>query len=454
VPLASAGGLSIDISETTVNQGTGPSGASTTSFYLSRDVLLDASDQLVGSRNVPALLPGANSAAVTTVVLPNPLDPGSYALFAKADGPGSIVETNEFNNTRLAIIQIGPDLTMGALTAPASAGAGTSIMVTDTTTNSGRGPAAASTTRFYLSADFTLDAGDVTLQDRAVPALAGLASSSASTFLTIPASTGDGSYYLIAKADGPNSVAESSETNNTRSVVLRVGPDLVVSSLTVPARAAGGSTISLTETTQNAGTGTAAPSVTAFYLSANILLDASDNRIAQRSVDALAAGASSVRTTTFTVPDVAPGTWYVIAAADDAKTVTETNESNNTRSASILIGPDLTVSSVSMPFTVAAGASITLTDIVRNAGAADAGPSVIRFYLSSNTQLDAGDQVLGERQVPLVAAGLTNTGTTPVTFPSGISGTYYVIAVADATGAVAEATETNNSFLRIVQITP
>jgi subtilase family serine protease len=453
-PSSSAAGLGIDVSETTINQGTGPAAPSTTSFYLSRDVLLDASDELVGSRAVPALSPGATSAAVTTVILPDPLDAGSYTLFAKADGPGSIAESNEFNNTRLTIIQIGPDLTISAFSAPASAGAGTSITVTDTTSNPGKGAAAASTTRFYLSTDFTLDAGDTPLQDRAVPALAGLASNAASTSMTIPASTADGTYYLIAKADGPNLVAESSETNNTRSVVLRVGPDLVVSSLTAPARAAAGSTISVTETTQNAGTGVAGASVTAFYLSANILLDASDQRLTERSVSSLGAGGSSVRTTTLTVPAVAAGTWYVIAAADDLKTVTETNEANNTRSASMLIGPDLTVALVSLPFTVAAGAVVSLTDTVRNAGAADAAPSVIRFYLSQNTQLDASDQVLGERQVPLVAANLTSSGTTSITIPTGISGTHYIIAVADATGVVAEASETNNLFLRVVQITP
>jgi len=194
--------------------------------------------------------------------------------------------------------------------------------------------------------------------------------------------------------------------------------------------------------------------VTAFYLSANALLDGGDQRLTDRPVDPLAAGASSLRTTTVTLPAVAAGTWYLIAAADDAKTVTETLETNNTRVATLLIGPDLTITSVSLPFTVTAGATVPVTDTVKNAGAADAAPSVIRFYLSSNTQLDASDQALGERQVGMLAAGLSSTGTTSVTIPAGISGTWYVIAVADAGGAVAEASETNNSFLRVVQINP
>ncbi|MBI4462341.1 MAG: hypothetical protein HY653_05495, partial [Acidobacteria bacterium] len=95
------------------------------------------------------------------------------------------------------------------------AGAGMSITVTDTTRNQGGGTADASTTRIYLSINTLLDANDVPLGGRAVPALAPGVSSSASTTLTIPAGTAAGTYYLIAKADGDNVVAETQETNNT-----------------------------------------------------------------------------------------------------------------------------------------------------------------------------------------------------------------------------------------------
>jgi subtilase family serine protease len=454
VPSWGAAGAPIQVTDTTVSQGTGPAPASTTSFYLSSNPVLDASDPQIGTRPVPALGVGASSMVTSSLTLPDPLPPGSYTIFAKADGAEAVAESNEFNNTRLAFIQIGPDLTVSGLSAPATAGPGTTIVVSDTTTNQGQATAAASMTRFYLSSDFTLDAGDALLQSRAVPALAGQASSAGSTAVTIPASTADGSYYLITKADGADAVAESNETNNTRSVLLRIGPDLVVASMTAPARAASGAAISVTETTQNAGTGAAGASVTAFYLSTNALLDGGDTRLTDRPVDPLPAGASSLRTTTVTLPSVAAGTWYLIAAADDARTVTETLETNNTRVATLLIGPDLTITSVSLPFTVTAGAAVTISDTVKNSGAADAVPSVIRFYLSTNAQLDGSDQALGERQVWMLAAGLSSTGTTSVTIPAGISGTWYVIAVADVTGVVAEASETNNQFLRVVQINP
>ena len=454
IPQRGAPGLVFLVTDTTINQGTGTAPSSTTSFYLSINSVLEASDPVVATRLVPELAAGTSSTGTTSVTLPDGLAPGSYSLFAKADGPGAVGETNEFNNARFGFIQIGPDITVAALSGPATAGAGSTIAVSDTTSNSGLGTASASITRFFLSADFNLDAGDVLLQGRAVPALDGGTSSTASTSLTIPAMTQDGTYYLIAKADGTDAVAESNETNNTRTVLIRVGPDLVISAATVPARAAAGSSIDVTETTQNSGTGNAVASTTGIYLSTNSLLDSADVRLGTRAVPALAPGASSARTTSVTLPPVSAGTWYLLINADDERSVTETVETNNTRIISMLVGPDLSVASFTLPFTVAAGSTVSVGDSVKNLGAAAAGASVIRFYLSANSTFDSGDTLLGERAVGSLGAGLTSSGTTPVSIPSGLSGSYYLFAIADGTNVVEEASETNNTFIRLVQITP
>ena len=93
-------------------------------------------------------------------------------------------------------------------------------------------------TRFYLSADFSLDASDVLLQGRTVPSLAGGASSSGTTSVAIPPSTADGAYYLIAKAEA-QVLSRNPTRPITREVLLRIGPDLVVSATTAPAGAVG-----------------------------------------------------------------------------------------------------------------------------------------------------------------------------------------------------------------------
>lgn len=456
VPAGGAAGGAIQVSDTTNNQGAGAAAASVTSFYLSQNVILDANDTLIGSRAVQALDSGSASAASTTLMLPDGLAAGSYMLFAKADGPGTIAEGNESNNTRLAFIRIGPDLIISALSAPATAGPGVPFLASETTRNQGYGSAAASTTRVFLSSNIALDAGDLPLQTRSVPSLAALTSSAGSMTVTLPAATADGTYYLIAKADGLDVVGEVSETNNTRSLLIRVGADLAVTSLTAPARAASGGTIAVTETTQNTGTGAAGASVTAFYLSTNAVLDASDTRLTPaRTVEPLEPGASSTKTTLVLVPTVASGSWYLFASADDEKSVAETQEQNNVRLTIILIGPDLTISSWTAPFSVVSGGTTVVTDTVRNAGAADAGPSATRFYLSANALLDSKDIALGPgRQVPAVAAGQTSTGTTALVIPAGLSGTYFLFVVADGDGSVAEASESNNRAVRVIQINP
>jgi subtilase family serine protease len=172
-----------------------------------------------------------------------------------------------------------------------------------------------------------------------------------------------------------------------------------------------------------------------------------------RSVPALAAGATSVKTTSVMLPPVAAGTWYLIVSADNDQAITETVETNNIRALTVLVGPDLTVATFTMPFTVTAGSTLSIGDSVKNVGAATAGPSVIRFYLSVNTLFDSGDTLLAERTVAPIGAGLSNSGTTSITIPASLSGTYYLFAVADGANQVEEASEANNTFLRVVQIT-
>jgi subtilase family serine protease len=455
VPAKGAPGGVIGVSDTTRNQGSGASTGSQTAFYLSRDVFLDAGDTSIGSRPVEPLAIGAASSATISLTLPDGLATGTYFLFAKADGPGEVTELNESNNVRASAISIGPDLLVTTFTAPAAAAAGSAIVVSDTTTNQGSAPVAASVTSFYLSANVTFETSDTLLQSRSVPALAAGGSSAATTAVTLPASLATGTYYVIAQADGPGAVTELNEVNNSRAAAVRVGPDLVGSSLTAPTRAAAGGTFADTETTANNGSSPAGTTTTAFYLSLNITLDPGDIRLSPaRAVPALAANQSSTATTTLALPSqLAAGSWYVIASADDAASVPETLETNNVRFASVLVGPDLMFGLASAPSTAASGSVIAATSTVRNAGAATAPPTTIRFYLSANMSLDAGDVVLDAVQaVPTLAADGSFTATSSIALPGDRSGTFYLLFVADADQAVVETSEANNLAVRVLTL--
>ena len=460
VPSTVAPGSGISVSDTIKNQGGGASGASTTRFYLSTNPSFDASDtRLDGSRPVGPLAAGASSTGSTSVTIPAGLAVGTYYLIALADADNAVAETSESNNTAARATQAGPDLVVSALAAPSAGAAGSTVLVSDTTKNQGSSPAGTSTTRFYLSANGSLDASDIQLDgSRAVPALDAGASSAGSTSVTIPAGTGAGTYYLFAKSDADGVVPETVETNNTRVSAIAIGPDLVVSALQVPTAAAAGAVVSISDTVKNQGGGAAGASTTRFYLSLNASFDASDTLLnGSRAVPALAAGESSSGSTSVTIPaGLTTGTYYVIEQADADAAVGETSETNNTAVRAVLIGPDLVVSALQVPSAAAAGSVVQVTDTVKNQGAGAGGASTTRFYLSLNASFDTSDTLLdGNRTVPALGAGESSSGSTSITIPAGLSaGTYYVIEKADADGAVVETSETNNTAVRAVLIGP
>jgi subtilisin family serine protease len=455
-PGAAGAGTTISVATTTTNQGVGPSAPTMTRVYLSLNAVVDTGDlALEPAHTVPGLASGVSSTASLSLALPPDLETGTRYLIAVADADRVADETSEWNNTRLRLILIGGDLRVSAFSVPAKSGAGRTIVVSDTTVNEGTDGVTASATRFYLSPNALLDASDTPFPTaRAVPALAAGASSSGSTSLAIPAGVGTGTYYLFAKADGDGTVVEAKETNNTSLKSILIGPDLVVSSLAAPSEAAAGHTLSVTDTTANQGGGDVSPSSTTFFLSGNYMLDASDTPLdGTRTVSALAVGASNSGSTSLTIPTgTAPGTYYLIARADGGDEIVETLETNNTRSRSIRIGPDLVVSYASLPTSsIQAGATATVSTTVRNQGTGTAAPSTIRFYLSSNGTLDGTDiLVSGSRDVPELGADATSSGSTVITIPADTPvRTYYVLAIADADGTVAESSDSNN--VRIVR---
>ena len=459
VPATGGAGATITVSDTTTNSGGGAAPASVTRFYLSANSTLDATDILLTSAHaVPGLPPGGSQSASTSLTIPA-VSTGSYYIIAKADDDNAIVESKETNNTLAKVITIGANLAVTAFTAPAQGGAGAPLTLNDTTTNQGGGAVDPTVTRFYLSTNSLLDASDTLLGSRAVPALAAGTASSGSTTVMIPSAVVTGTYYLIARADADDAVVETLETNNIVTRTVQIGSDLSVPTITLPTRAGAGASIVVTDTTTNQAGGAAPPSITAFYLSTSrtggsgdVLLDGS------RAVPQLAAGASSTGSTTVTIPaGTASGTFFIIAKADDGNAVSETSETNNTRSRSIVIGPDLFFTNLTLsPPSLPAGANLTVSDTVKNQGAGIAAASTTRFYLSTNTSLDGSDVALmPARAVPQLADGASSAGSTSVTIPSNTApGTYYVLAQADADGAVAESAENNNvTAVRSIQVT-
>lgn len=89
---------------------------------------------------------------------------------------------------------------------------------------------------------------------------------------------------------------------------------------------------------------------------------------------------------------------------------------------------DLVVTAVSDPPVVAApGASLSITDTVKNQGLFPAGASTTRYYLSSDQVKGSGDKLLSEtRTVSALAPAESSAGTATVKIPANaVVGLYY-----------------------------
>jgi subtilase family serine protease len=212
------------VSDTILNQGAGPSGRTTTRFYLSTNFSLDSSDTpLPGSRSVPELAGGAAHSGLTVVTLPAEVTTGAYYIIARSDDGADVVETQEGNNIAARGVVVGPDLriSIGSITSPVAPGG--SAHLTQTVTNQGGGAAGASLVRYYLSANTLVDANDVPLAaTHATSALTAGAADTRTVAVPIPASVAAGVYYLLALADGNAEVVETAETNNIAARAITV----------------------------------------------------------------------------------------------------------------------------------------------------------------------------------------------------------------------------------------
>ncbi|HEV8336613.1 MAG TPA: M36 family metallopeptidase [Candidatus Polarisedimenticolia bacterium] len=470
-PAIAASGSSFTATDTTTNQGAAAAGASANRYYLSLDPQPDASDPpLAGGRSLPALAPGAVSTAAAGLTVPAAIPGGLYYLIACADDPDLDAESDETNNCRVSsgrLQVLQADLVETSVgNPPASAAPGGSFLISDTAANQGTAAAAGSVTRHYLSTDTVRDGGDLLLGgSRAVAALAVGASSAGTSSVTVPAPTPAGAYFLLACADDLAAVGESDEGNNCRASSAKIQvtrPDLIEASVSDPPAAAGaGSAFPITDTVQNQGNGSAGGSAVRFYLSLDLQRDPSDVLLTgSRGVGTLAAGASSTGTVGVSVPSAtAPGSYRLLACADDFGAVAESDEANNCLAAAAVVQitkPDLAATAVSNPpGSASPGGAFQITDTVTNLGTGSAGSSTTRYYLSLDPLRDAADRLLtGARTIGTLAPGVASTGTVNVTIPAATPpGSYYLLACADDTGSVLESQEGNNCLAPAALVT-
>ena len=115
--------------------------------------------------------------------------------------------------------------------------------------------------------------------------------------------------------------------------------------------------------------------------------------------------------------------------------------------------PDLFVSSVSVPGSANLGASIQVTAIVQNIGAANSELTELGYYLSTNATFGTDDILLGSEDIPtLIPNGFVNFAETvalPANYPPG---DYFILAVANPANSFVESSFFNNVFSVPIQL--
>ncbi|WSK77301.1 discoidin domain-containing protein [Amycolatopsis sp. NBC_01286] len=198
----------VAVSATVKNAGTANAAATTVNVSLGGTV--------VGNAAVGALAAGAST---TVTVNAGTRPQGTYSVSATVDPANTVVEQNDTNNTytsptRLVIAQApGPDLEVTGITSnPPNPAVGAAVSFTVAVHNRGTSSAGASVTRVTV--------GSTTL-DATTAAIAAGATANVAVPGTWTATNGGAT--LTATADATNTVAETSESNNTLSRAIVVG---------------------------------------------------------------------------------------------------------------------------------------------------------------------------------------------------------------------------------------
>ncbi|MBQ1089446.1 CARDB domain-containing protein [Streptomyces sp. B93] len=218
-------------------------------------------------------------------------------------------------------------------------------------------------------------------------------------------------------------------------------PDLTVTGLAwTPAQPSETDTVTVEATVRNAGSA-ASPATTV-----NVGLEGTVAGSAP--VGALEPGAS----TTVRVPvgKHPTGSYTVSAVVDPTDTVTEQDDTNNSRTAATKLvvsqspGPDLRVTGITAdPAAPAVGADVSFTVTVHNRGTTGVPAGTVTRLTVGTTTLDGTTGAIAAGQSATVAI----TGTWRAT-----SGGATLTATADATGQVAETDENNNHFARSIVV--
>ncbi|WP_446376697.1 Ig-like domain-containing protein [Coleofasciculus sp. D1-CHI-01] len=439
--------------------------------YISQDETLDSSDTLLLSEYTSSFTPLAAGNDYTinhNATIPE-IATGDYFFLFKADGSENQQEADETDNITAIPIQIdAPNLEVSAAQVTdadgnlvTSVAADERVSLSWTVLNSSTTATAGDNwyDRVYISQDTTLDSSDVLLVKQLINSHTPLAAGDDYTInlnATIPEiATGD--YFFLFKADYNEQQQETDETDNITAIPIQISPpaDLVVNSVTAPATANFGDTITIDWQVANSGVGTATRTWRdRVFLSSDNTISTNDTiLLTEFAPTTLASGQTYNQSVSVTLPlnnSITAGTYFLLAETDNLEQQFETNETNNVNLSQIELTippiPDLIVSDISAPTTGFSGQGIEVYWTLTNQGDGTAsGTWTDQVFLSDNLTV-GNDQFLDSFTFTgTLAPGESITRTQTVTPPIDLAGDHYFVVDTDTDNQIFEFTDDNNN---------
>jgi len=398
---------------------------------------------------------------------------GSYHIFVRTDIYNQVFEhAFESNNTGMSdsfniILTPPPDLQVTVLSIPAAASNNESMTVQWSVQNLG----GSATTgywndRIYITTNGNYDFSGATLLKTLGHHGALNPGDSYSTQASVSISQNfNGPYFIYVQTDASNHVFEFSNENNNSlrsdTTLVVSSPDLVITSLTLPAGGTSGQDVTVQWNIGNNGPGD--------LLNANwndrILLsthpvyhpDSVNSLGSLGSSGSIPASSSIAKQKTVTLPNGISGTHYIFVETDFGGSVFENGLDGNNVSAADTLPvalapwPDLQVSSVSGADTATAGDTVGVSFTVANYGAAAAQGSSWNdaVYLSTDTIWGNDDLLAQVQHSQVVAVGDSYSVSLSVVLAATLNGgDYYFFVKTDRNNAIYEHTDENNNVSR------
>ena len=495
-PATVLSGFPVQVSWQVQNQGAnGPIEVSwTDKVYISKASIFDINKAAFIGKKVytrkDAFLPDAIYTQTSAFKMPDSLS-GKFYVYVITDADSSVFEyTFKENNIARTIqpitvnyayadlIGLNGQLSLDTVTL------GETVSVSWITEN--RGPNTALATwvdDVYLSRDKVISPEDIKLGDYNIRTdiLAGGRLTNTASFIVKDAFQGD--YYVLINTDALNNVLEfdaDGKNLNDNNVLVLTKPvyvkgygvsDLAVKKFVVGDPVFSGQSLVLSWQVENLGSSSTVLKQDYWqdrvYLSADSVANPFDDILltAIANNKLVGPGESYERNTSVKMPNDKLGSYYLILQTTaDAINSNDINGSNNVKVLPIVISltdpSDLVVEQVSPPQQVIAGEQLLVPYIVKNKGIGVTNESGwrVRMYLSSSSNYGAGSLTIEvgskERKTELTS-NTSYTDSMLVNIPPYLSGTYYLIAFADAGNKVYEhQAEGNNTTATLIEILP